>query len=362
MSKSDDSELRLFFTTTLLDWSKQVNRNLPWKKETQPYPIWLSEIILQQTRVEQGTPYYQRFIQQFPTITDLALAPEDEVFKLWEGLGYYSRARNLHETAKFIAFELNGVFPNTYESIKLLKGVGDYTAAAIASFAYHLPHAVLDGNVYRVLARFFGISTPTDTTTGKKEFQALAQSLLDTTQPAAYNQAIMDFGAVCCLPKSPNCKICPMSAHCFAFQQRKVELYPFKSKRVEKKTRYFHYLYLLWQDQLIIEKRLEKDIWQGLYQFPMLELDTYEVSWDDLVHQPNNVYLHADDQLLKISKPFRQTLTHQYIVACFWEIQLSKAPVLLSPQQSLIPIWDVKVFAFPKIIDSYLQDSTLYLL
>ena len=193
-------------------------RDLPWKATKDAYTIWLSEIILQQTRVEQGLPYFLKFIAAYPNVKDLANAPENEVMRLWEGLGYYSRARNLHFTAKYIAAELDGIFPNTYENIKLLKGIGTYTAAAIASFAYDLPHAVVDGNVYRVLSRVFGIETPIDTTAGQKEFAALAKKLLAQNQAAAYNQAIMDFGATQCVPKNPNCAVCPMQTECIAFR------------------------------------------------------------------------------------------------------------------------------------------------
>lgn len=361
MSKNYTVELGQFFTNSLLVWSKQINRNLPWKKSQNPYHIWLSEIILQQTRVEQGTPYFNRFIERFPTLVALALASEDEVLKLWEGLGYYSRARNMHQTAKHIAFERDGVFPNSYQDIRSLKGVGDYTAAAIASFAFDLPYAVVDGNVFRVLARFFGIQTPTDTTAGKKEFQHLAQILLDKTQPAAYNQAIMDFGAVCCVPKSPNCPTCPLHNTCHAFQNRLVETLPIKSKRLQKRTRYFHYLLFDWQGHLLIEKRIEKDIWQGLYQFPLLELHTQEVSWEQISSAFHNSFTTFDAKLLKTSKPYQQTLTHQQIIARFWEIQLSNPPEIVAPHQHLTPREALTNFAFPKIIDNYFQDQVLYL-
>ncbi|MEM6964892.1 MAG: A/G-specific adenine glycosylase, partial [Bacteroidota bacterium] len=211
-----------FFTKQLLRWSETIDRPMPWKGEKNPYLIWLSEIILQQTRVEQGLPYFLKFKANYPTVHDLANAPEDEVMKLWEGLGYYSRARNLHFTAKFISKELNGIFPKNYDSILKLKGVGAYTAAAIASFAYDLPHAVVDGNVYRVLSRFFGIKTPIDTTEGKKQFTQLANELLVSDQAAKYNQAIMDFGAIQCMPKNPLCHECTFQTTCKAFQQKKI--------------------------------------------------------------------------------------------------------------------------------------------
>ena len=215
---------------------------MPWKGEKNPYLIWLSEIILQQTRVEQGLPYYERFRENYPTVTDLANAPEDEVMKLWEGLGYYSRARNLHATAKMIDQEMDSIFPTTHAEILKLKGVGPYTAAAIASFAYNLPHAVVDGNVYRVLSRFFGIETPIDSTSGKKEFAQLAQDLIDKKQPGNYNQAIMDFGATHCMPKKPKCSQCLLRKNCKALLNNKVTSLPIKIKKIKKQTRYFNYL------------------------------------------------------------------------------------------------------------------------
>ena len=268
MSDSDHH----FFTTHLLQWASQHERHLPWKESKNPYYIWLSEIILQQTRVEQGLPYYLKFVEHYPTVFDLANATEDEVLKDWEGLGYYSRARNLHAAAKYIATELDGHFPDTYDSILKLKGVGPYTAAAIASFAFQLPYAVVDGNVYRVLSRFFGMDTPIDSTIGKKQFANLAQQLLDPTKPDVYNQAIMDFGATWCTPKQAKCNKCPLSEQCAAFQTNRVEKYPIKQKKLKKRTRYFHYLIFNYSGQTWIEKRAGKDIWQGLYQFPLIEL------------------------------------------------------------------------------------------
>ena len=220
-----------FFTKNLMAWFATNHRPMPWKGEKNPYLIWLSEIILQQTRVEQGLPYFLKFKENYPTVTDLANAPEDEVMRMWQGLGYYSRARNLHFTAKHIAYDLNGVFPKTYVEILKLKGVGTYTAAAIASFAYDLPNAVVDGNVYRVLARYFGIETPIDSTIGKKEFTKLAYELLDNKRPADYNQAIMDFGATQCKPKKPNCINCPLNQKCIGFNTQKIDTLPIKTKK-----------------------------------------------------------------------------------------------------------------------------------
>ncbi|MEO1264044.1 MAG: A/G-specific adenine glycosylase, partial [Bacteroidota bacterium] len=241
-----------------MEWFSTNHRPLPWKGEKNPYLIWLSEIILQQTRVEQGLPYFEKFKKKYPTVKDLANAPEDEVMKMWEGLGYYSRARNLHAAAKFIADELNGTFPDTFHEILGLKGVGPYTAAAIASFAYGLPHAVVDGNVYRVLSRFFGIEEPIDTTAGKKLFAALAQELLDEKQAGNYNQAIMDFGATHCTPALPACTSCLMKSKCTAFQKNTVNKLPVKIKKTKRRQRFFNYLILNEKGNVFIKKRTQK--------------------------------------------------------------------------------------------------------
>lgn len=358
------SKKKQFFTQSLLEWFAHHHRPLPWKGEKNPYLIWLSEIILQQTRVEQGLPYFERFKEKYPTIEDLANAPEDEVMKLWEGLGYYSRARNLHFTAKFISNQLKGVFPTSHKNILALKGVGAYTAAAIASFAYDLPYAVVDGNVYRVLARFFGIEEPIDTTAGKKQFAALAQDLLDKTQAANYNQAIMDFGATHCMPKTPKCNICSMQIHCQAYQKNKVALLPIKSKKMVKKERYFNYLIFHFSDETtLVKKRIEKDIWQNLYDFPLIELD--KSTSDRNIIQQSEIWKaciqDADFSIKKISKPFQQVLTHRKIIATFWEIDVNSTPSLKRKNYVIVKRKNMFKFAFPKIIDLYFQDKSLYL-
>src|ERR1700722_8365410 len=261
------------FTTTLLKWHSTRNfREMPWKGEKEPYRIWLSEVILQQTRVDQGWAYYEKFITTFPTIHDLAIAPEQKVFKLWEGLGYYTRCRNLIATAKIIATDYNGQFPSSYDKILALKGIGPYTAAAIASFAFNLPYAVVDGNVTRVLARFFGISTAIDTTSGKKQFTELADAMLDPRQAGIYNQAIMDFGATVCTPRNPQCASCVQQQGCVAWQKGMTEQLPVKSKTVRKKQRCFYYLIVETPgDNVYIRRRSGKDIWEGLYEFILYE-------------------------------------------------------------------------------------------
>ena len=360
MKKSNKQQL---FTKNLLDWFERNDRPLPWKGEKNPYYIWLSEIILQQTRVEQGLPYFEKFKKHFPTVFDLAKAPEDQVMKLWEGLGYYSRARNLHFTAKYIVKHYSGVFPNTYKEILSLKGVGPYTAAAIASFAFNLPHAVVDGNVYRVLSRVFGIDTPIDSTTGKKEFAQLATKLLAEKTPGIYNQAIMDFGATQCKPANPICEACSMQNFCNAFAENLINLLPVKSKKIKKRTRYFNYLICQEADIIIIKKRKGKDIWQNLYDFPLVE-STALIGKETLIKQElfqKIIPPNAAFNLKRISKPYQQVLTHQKIIAVFWEMELKLAGMVNDSAFFKVKQKNINNFAFPKIIDWYLKDKSLYL-
>lgn len=343
-----------FFRQNLLDWAIQNPRPMPWKGERDPYKIWLSEIILQQTRVEQGLPYYQKFVAQYPNVRYLADAPEDELMKLWEGLGYYARARHLHAAAKHIAYRLNGEFPHTYAEIRSLKGVGDYTAAAIASFAFGLPHAVLDGNVYRVLARFFGIESPTGTPAAQKQFAALAQNLLDLERPAAHNQAMMDFGATCCMPQQPRCPDCPFCSECRALLMGKVAELPWRAKGLVKKKRAFHYLIFNYRGDVFVRKRTGKDIWRGLWEFPQA---------------PGPVQVSPfGGGPVRVSAPLRQLLTHQEVTAVFYEIDLpDETPQevfqnLLFEGCERIARADLKKnIAFPKVIDRHLQSNALTL-
>lgn len=363
MSKKQAQEEKIIFQRQLMEWYDQHDRPLPWKEEKDPYLIWLSEIILQQTRVAQGLPYFEKFKAHYPTVNDLAQAPADEVMKLWEGLGYYSRARNMHATAKYISENLGGIFPNTYREILKLKGIGPYTAAAISSFAFDLPHAVVDGNVYRVLARYFGIDTPIDQTAGKKIFADLAQSLLDSQQPGRYNQAIMDFGAVQCVPKSPSCTACPLQDCCQAFQADQINHYPVKSKKLTRKNRFFHFLVFAYKDLTYIQRREAKDIWQHLYQFPLLETDQFIHTYSKLFSHPDWPHWtpKSDELEWRLSRPFKQVLTHQNIHAFFFEIQLKTAPTSIPSEIVITERENLAKFAFPKIIDLYLKDNSLYL-
>ena len=351
----------VIFRKRLLKWSEGIERDLPWKEGRNPYFIWLSEIILQQTRVAQGRPYYLKFIKAFPKIEDLAKASQDEVFSLWEGLGYYSRARNLHASAKQVVEDFSGEFPNQYEDIRSLKGVGPYTAAAIASFAFDLAYPVVDGNVMRVLTRVFGIEDAIDSTSGKKKINALAEELLDKKAPAAYNQAIMDFGALQCTPKNPNCSTCPLGDICISKDTELVQLLPYKAKKVKKRNRYFHYFDLMdAKGQTILSRREDKDIWQGLYQFPMVEKSDVEVL--DLETIQSSMDLDLKRLVLeRISKIYKQTLSHQYIHAIFYKIRVEgcffedKEGIYLADRQN------VSNFAFPKLIREYIEDKVLTL-
>lgn len=337
------------FNNKLIEWYELNKRILPWKNSFDVYQIWLSEIILQQTRVEQGTPYFIKFLERYPTIVDLANDTIDNVLKLWEGLGYYARARNMHETAIIIRDQYNGIFPKTYAEIRALKGIGDYTAAAIASFAYNLPYAVLDGNVFRVLARIFGIALFIDTPNGKKYFQEKAQQLLDKKNPAIYNQAIMDFGSLICTPKNPKCNICPFSSNCIAHLQNKISDFPVKSKRIIKKERHLHYFIFQDEHHIIIRHRNNQDIWKHLYDFPCVENNSKILSRKE----------KDSFGLKKISNPIelKQVLTHQIIYAYFYEFNF-----LIKNESNLFLIVEkerIATFAFPKIIKNYLINRFL---
>lgn len=320
------------FTTTLLHWFRENGRDLPWRQTRDPYAVWLSEIILQQTQVKQGWDYWLRFMRRWPTVEALAAASEDEVLREWQGLGYYSRARNLHAAARQIV-EM-GTFPDTIEGIKSLKGVGDYTAAAIGSIAFDLPAAVVDGNVYRVLARHYGIDTPINTTEGKKEFTALAQSLLPPDEASAYNQAIMDFGAIQCTPKSPRCLICPLQLTCIALREGKVEQLPAKLKTLKVKERHLIYTYIRCQGHTAIHRRPAGDIWQGLYE-PLLTD----------APQPGAVLLRQN---------LKHVLTHRVLYADFYLLEASSRPPL--PADYIwIPEADIDNYAVPRLVELLLE-------
>jgi A/G-specific adenine glycosylase len=345
-----------FFTVNLLQWHNQHNtRQMPWKGVKDAYKIWLSEIILQQTKVEQGLSYYNKFIQHYPTITHLAKANEEEVFKLWEGLGYYSRCKNLLITAKQIAEKYHGIFPKTYSEIISLKGVGPYTAAAIASFAYNLPFAVLDGNVYRVLSRFFNNSMAIDSNNGKKAFQQLANKVIDTNQPALYNQAIMDFGATVCKPINPACDSCILQKKCAAFKANTVNSLPVKEKKLIKKTRYFYYYIVEYNNSVFIEKRVGKDIWENLHQFYLVELATPITLTTNKIEKLVLQKFNAKCSSIIISNTHKQQLTHQTIIGKFITVKLNTKPTGIL-ENNFVPKQSINSLAFPKFINGFLSE------
>jgi A/G-specific adenine glycosylase len=340
------------FSNILIYWYLQIKRDLPWRKTKDPYLVWLSEIMLQQTRVAQGMSYYLAFSTVFPTVEDLANAEESKVLKMWQGLGYYSRARNLHFTAKYISTELNGAFPTTYKELIKLKGIGDYTASAIASICFNEPAAVVDGNVYRVLARYFQIATPINSTQGIKEFKNLAQSLLDKTQPGVYNQAIMDFGALQCKPQNPDCHHCPISSSCLAFDKKLVKELPVKEKKLKVKKKYFNYIVVITKEnKTIFEERKGKGIWQGLYQFPLIETVT-EVALDELVDStdfqtlvPMNASIQLFNEISIVHK-----LSHQHLFTKFWVLSTDHH------QKALINWQEIELFPVPVLIANFLKE------
>lgn len=344
------------FTNLLIEWYLQNKRDLPWRNTTNPYPIWLSEIILQQTRVAQGMPYFYAFLEFFPTVKELALADEQQVLKLWQGLGYYSRARNLHQTAQYIVTELDGVFPNSYTGLLQLKGIGEYTAAAIASFAYNEPVPVVDGNVFRVVSRYFGIESDISAGKTKKEFTALAAELLSKEEPALFNQAIMEFGALQCVPKNPNCENCIFNSSCVALQKGLVGQLPFKSKKIKTRKRYFNYIVL--QDKkgnTKIQQRTDKGIWHNLYEFPLLET-TQEEGFETIAPLiKNNVDFGASvvsiQEVNSIS--ILHKLSHQHLYIKFWKVTTNNTLTNgVTPEQ-------LRTFPFPIVIHNFIEEDAV---
>lgn len=333
------------FTLLIKDWYRQNKRNLPWRHTDDPFKIWLSEIILQQTKVEQGLSYYLKFTNSYPEIKNLAEASEKEILNMWQGLGYYSRARNLHFTAKTIMEQNLGVFPKTYKEIILLKGIGTYTAAAIASFAFKEPIAVVDGNVFRVLSRVFDLETPIDSTLGKKQFMELAQSLLDLKEPDIFNQAIMEFGALQCVPNNPNCTICPLEGICLSKANGTIKLRPVKSKKTKVTNRYFHFLIFDDGENTYFQQRKEKDIWQNMYQFPLIETSVSEEIID--------FSQFTTKQVSKISNEIIHILSHQKIHARFYHF--TDLPEFKLEEWFKIKTSEIHDFPLPRLIDRYLE-------
>ena len=342
------------FSDILLAWYRDNRRALPWREVKDPYLIWVSEIILQQTRVAQGYDYYARFVQRFPDVKSLAEADGDEVMRYWQGLGYYSRARNLHEAARNLQ---DGVFPDTYEGVRSMKGVGDYTAAAICSFAYGMPYAVVDGNVYRVLSRYFGIDTPIDSTAGKKTFSALAQEVMDKKRPGDYNQAIMDFGALVCTPQSPQCLFCPLAESCAALASGQVSALPVKQHKTKQTDRYFNYLLVvLGREDTLIRKRTGDDIWKNLFELPLLEtskdMSVEEFLASDIL--ADFLQGHAEAVIMPLARDVKHVLSHRIIHAHFYEVVLPEGTETFAGYQR-VRLVDLERYAFPRLLHAFLE-------
>jgi A/G-specific adenine glycosylase len=343
------------FSNSLLLWYLQNKRDLPWRNTANPYFIWLSEIMLQQTRVAQGLPYFLSFTETFPTIFDLANAEEEQVLKLWQGLGYYSRARNMHKTAQIIAFEFDGKFPENYNDLIKLKGIGEYTAAAIASFAFNEVVPVVDGNVFRVLSRYFDITTDIATSGAKKEFTSLANELIPKDKPALFNQAIMEFGALQCVPKNPNCDICILNCSCVALQKKKVTELPIKSKKTKVINRHFNYIVFLDNyDNTIINKRTEKGIWQNLYEFPVIETNK-ELDFEIIANKIQENF--SENEITSISiynnKQIIHKLSHQKLHINFYKVAISNKII------DGINLELVRNFPFPIVIYNFIEKYSI---
>ena len=341
------------FARLLIEWYHEHKRDLPWRNTNDPYLIWISEIILQQTRVAQGYAYYQRFIERFPNLESLAAAEENEVLKYWQGLGYYSRARNLHQAA----ISVNGVFPVKYEDILKLKGVGIYTAAAICSFAYNQPHAVVDGNVYRVLSRFFGINEPIDSGKGKKIFASLAHDLLDKIQPALYNQAIMDFGALQCTPLSPDCTVCPFKNRCFAFNHNMVSSLPIKQNKTKTSERFFYYLLIRDNGNIYLNKRTENDIWKNLYELPLIESNT-ALAVDDFIRKQEFASIFKEDSVVNVRllNKTKHVLSHRIIYADFYELEAQDIKMDFLSKYTRLNMADLELYPVSRLMHNFFEN------
>lgn len=338
----------------LIDWYNQNKRNLPWRNSRNPYFIWLSEVILQQTRVDQGTSYYHKFTERYPTIVDLAEASEEDVMLSWQGLGYYSRARNLHAAAKSVVTDYNGKFPSNYQDIRNLKGVGDYTAAAVASIAFDLPYAAVDGNVNRVISRLFEVEENPILPPGKKKILEISNTLLDKKNPGSYNQAMMELGATVCKPRNPTCEICPIRQYCQAFSTSRQNEYPVKGAKIKVKTRYLNFI--IFKDvknHVLVSRRATNDIWKGLYQFPLLETD--ELVEPQMLKIPGTENM----KLTKVKTNIRHLLTHRELIIGFYHFKGKKLPVDVWENFESISALDLPKLAFPRAITRYLESINL---
>jgi A/G-specific adenine glycosylase len=356
------------FSKKLISWYKKNKRDLPWRHTNDPYKIWLSEIILQQTRIEQGLSYYIKFVSRFPNVHILAEASEREVLKLWQGLGYYSRARNLHKTAIAIASDFNGQFPDNYNDLLQLSGIGEYTAAAVSSFAYNEPRPVVDGNVLRFLSRINGIITPVDTISGKKMITDIALKQVDRKRPGDFNQAVMEFGALFCTPRNPNCTLCIFRSECKAYLLNKVHSIPVKTKKSTLRKRYFHYFVILYKHQLVyLKKRSGQDIWKNLYDFPLIEKSGKTVQRKMVQELSDYTGINLmDHQQIKISKEYRHILTHQVISARFYTIILNdlkkfkKISSMNGNNLDSVELKKINEYPVPRLIEKFLKNNLFF--
>lgn len=349
-------ENELEVSRILQTWYKANKRALPWRESSDPYIIWISEIILQQTRVAQGMDYFYRFTGRFPDVASLAEASEDEVLKYWQGLGYYSRARNLHAAAQSIMEKFEGVFPAEYKDVLSLKGIGEYTAAAIVSFVWNKPYPVVDGNVFRVLSRLYGLDIPIDTTQGKKQFTELAGIVMDSEHAGRHNQAIMEFGALQCVPQNPDCEVCPLKECCMAYASGQVQTLPVKQNKTKTRPRYFHYLYIIYNKQTWLSRRGKKDIWEGLYEFPLIETEQ-PMEFDKLQQTEafRNLFEGVGRLNVSVDLPgVKHVLSHQILYTTFYRIEIEQIPEALNSYQA-VPYEDIDRYAVPRLIHIYLE-------
>ncbi|HAN17702.1 MAG: A/G-specific adenine glycosylase [Bacteroidetes bacterium GWC2_33_15] len=341
----------------LINWYFQNKRELPWRNTTDPYIVWVSEIILQQTRVDQGIGYFYRFIKKYPDIKTLAKAPIDDVLKLWQGLGYYSRARNMHFTANTILNNYSGKFPAQFGEIKKLKGIGEYTAAAIASFCFNEPIPVVDGNVYRFIARFFGVFESTQSASGKKIFLDKCKLIIDTENPGIFNQAIMEFGALQCKAKNPDCTLCPFRHTCYALLNNCIEQLPSKKNKIKTSNRHFNYLFIQYNDKIFLEQRKKDDIWKLLYQFPLIETVEQLKAEEIAKHKIwKKMFEGAEFEIQNISKLYKHQLSHQKIFARFYKIKIDKISPCFLKKYLVVNKQDINKYGIPRLIDKYLND------
>lgn len=350
------------FSRIITNWYEINKRDLPWRETTDPYLIWVSEVILQQTRVENGIFYYLRFTERFPDLKSLAESDQQEVLKIWQGMGYYSRARNLHETAQFIMKEYGGRFPESYKEIRKLKGIGDYTAAAILSFSFNKPFPVVDGNVYRVLSRVFGITSSIDTSAGRSEFKSLAESLITMNEPGLHNQAIMEFGALQCVPGNPDCIHCPLLSYCEAYKSGIINKLPVRNKKAAIKNRFFHYFhFVLPQNMTLVNKRGPKDIWQSLFEFPMLESDRL-LNLDEISERDEFEKLINGSRIISFAavNEFNHVLTHQKITARFFQLEVSGYNFVNSPYDHVSLSEIQKKFPLHRLMTKYFEKKFKY--